>query len=54
MITGDFEETALAISKEINLVDENVSLKDSNNVVISGNDWNKIKPELKNIISNAI
>lgn len=29
MITGDFEETALAISKEIDLVDHGVSLKDS-------------------------
>lgn len=53
MITGDFEETALAVSKEIGLVDENVTLKNSD-VVISGNDWNKIKPKLKDIIKKAI
>lgn len=54
MITGDFEETALAISKEIHMVEENVQIEDSNNVVISGNDWEKIRPNLKNVIDEAI
>ena len=54
MITGDYEETALAISKEIHLVDENVTLENSKNVVISGNNWDSIKPSLKGIISKAI
>lgn len=44
MITGDFEETALAISKEIHLVDHDVKLEDNNNTIISGNNWSKIKP----------
>jgi len=39
MITGDFEETALAVSKEIGLIDKNVNTKDNSEIVISGNNW---------------
>lgn len=54
MITGDFEETALAISKEIDLVPQSTQLEDNNHTVISGNDWETIRPKLKQIISDAI
>lgn len=54
MITGDYEETALAISKEIHLVDKDLTLKNSKNILISGNDWNSVKPKLKDIVREAI
>lgn len=56
MITGDYEETALAISKEIHLVDHEVQLNDTeSNVIISGNDWDKInKNDLKETIREAV